>query len=67
MTLYNNITETIGRTPLVELSGLAKALGLKAKLFAKLECFNPGGSVKDRAALSMIRAAEKAASSPRAA
>ncbi len=60
MTLYNNITETIGRTPLVELSGLAKALGLKAKLFAKLECFNPGGSVKDRAALSMIRAAEKA-------
>ena len=60
MTLYNNITETLGRTPLVELSGLAKALGLKAKLFAKLECFNPGGSVKDRAALSMIRAAEKA-------
>ena len=60
MTLYNIITETIGRTPLVELSGLAKALGLKAKLFAKLECFNPGGSVKDRAALSMIRAAEKA-------
>ena len=60
MTLYNNITETIGRTPIVELSGLAKALGLKAKLFAKLECFNPGGSVKDRAALSMIRAAEKA-------
>ena len=60
MTLYNNITETISRTPLVELSGLAKALGLKAKLFAKLECFNPGGSVKDRAALSMIRAAEKA-------
>ena len=58
MTIYSNITETIGRTPLLELVGLEKALGLQARIFAKLECFNPGGSVKDRAALSMIRAAE---------
>lgn len=58
MTIYSNITETIGRTPLLELVGLEKALALQARIFAKLECFNPGGSVKDRAALSMIRAAE---------
>ena len=58
MTIYSNITETIGRTPLLELVGLEKAFGLQARIFAKLECFNPGGSVKDRAALSMIRAAE---------
>jgi cysteine synthase A len=58
MTIYSNITETIGRTPLLELVGLEKTLALQARIFAKLECFNPGGSVKDRAALSMIRAAE---------
>lgn len=58
MTIYSNITETFGRTPLLELVGLEKALALQARIFAKLECFNPGGSVKDRAALSMIRAAE---------
>lgn len=60
MTLYNNITETIGRTPLLELKGLTGTLGLKARIFAKLECFNPGGSIKDRAALAMIKAAEAA-------
>lgn len=58
MTLYNNITETIGRTPLLELKGLGKAQGLSTQIFAKLECFNPGGSIKDRAALFMIKAAE---------
>lgn len=58
MTLYSNITETIGQTPLLELRGLARDLGLKAQIFAKLEFFNPGGSVKDRAALAMIKDAE---------
>lgn len=60
MTLLSNITETIGRTPLLELKGLQEKLGLEARIFAKLESFNPGGSIKDRAALYMIRAAEVA-------
>lgn len=54
--IYNNITETIGRTPLVRLNRLNKG---KATILAKIESFNPGGSVKDRIALSMINAAEK--------
>lgn len=48
----------IGKTPLVELKVIEKHLGLKAKIFAKLECYNPGGSVKDRVALAMIEDAE---------
>lgn len=55
-TIYNNITETIGRTPLVRLNKINKG---KATLLVKLESFNPGGSVKDRIALSMIEDAEK--------
>ncbi len=55
--IYNNILETIGRTPLVKIS---KLVGKDdAFLIAKLEFFNPGGSVKDRIGLSMIEAAEK--------
>lgn len=48
----------IGNTPIVELKEIEKHFGLKAKIFAKLECFNPGGSVKDRVALAMIEDAE---------
>jgi cysteine synthase A len=55
--IYNNILETIGRTPLVKIN---KLVGKDdATLIAKLEFFNPGGSVKDRIGLSMIEAAEK--------
>jgi cysteine synthase A len=55
--IYNNILETIGRTPLVKIN---KLVGKEdATLIAKLEFFNPGGSVKDRIGLSMIEAAEK--------
>ena len=49
--IQRNITELIGRTPLVEISGLE---GQKARIAVKVESFNPGGSVKDRIALSMI-------------
>lgn len=59
MRIYKNITETIGGTPLVELERIEKELGLKAKIFAKLEYFNPAGSIKDRAALNMIETAER--------
>lgn len=57
--LYHSITETVGHTPLVELVNYEEAHGLKAKIFAKLESFNPAGSVKDRIALAMIEDAEK--------
>ena len=55
MTLYNSVTDLIGNTPLVRLSRLEKARNLGAHIYAKLEMFNPAGSVKDRAALFMIR------------
>ena len=57
--IYNNLTELIGNTPLVELQRIEKSLQLKARLVAKVESFNPGGSVKDRIALAMIEAAEQ--------
>lgn len=57
--VYSSLTELIGNTPLLELSILKKELGLKADILAKLEYFNPGGSVKDRVALSMIEDAER--------
>ncbi len=56
--VFNDITETIGRTPLVKIRRLVS--NIKPNILAKLECFNPGSSVKDRIALSMIRAAEEA-------
>ena len=55
--IYNDITELIGKTPIVRLSRLEASLGLGAELYAKLEYLNPTGSAKDRAALSMINAA----------
>ncbi len=58
MAIYRSASELIGNTPLLELCGLSEKLGLKGRLLAKLECFNPGGSAKDRVALSMIRDAE---------
>lgn len=55
----NSITETIGDTPLVRLNGYDNAVGAKGDIYAKVEFFNPGGSVKDRVALNMINVAEK--------
>ncbi|MGC9354913.1 MAG: cysteine synthase A [Mariniphaga sp.] len=54
--IYNSIVETIGKTPLVRLNKMNKS---RATILVKLEAFNPGGSVKDRIAKSMIEAAEK--------
>lgn len=54
---YENIIDTIGNTPLVKINRLSK--GLKPNFFAKIEYFNPGGSVKDRIAMNMIRIAEE--------
>ena len=57
--IYNSVTELIGKTPLLRLNNIEKALGLKGKLYAKLESFNPTGSAKDRPALFIIDDAEK--------
>lgn len=57
--IYTSADQLIGKTPLLELSHIEKKLGLKAKILAKLEYFNPAGSVKDRIAKAMIDAAEK--------
>ena len=59
MKIYGKIIDTIGGTPLVELKNLEKEFNLKARLVAKVESFNPGGSVKDRIAKAMIEDAEK--------
>lgn len=56
--IYNSIDQLIGSTPIVELTHIEKELGLKAKLLAKVEFFNPSGSVKDRIAKAMIDDAE---------
>lgn len=56
--IYKNATELIGKTPLVEFSNIEKKLGLEARILAKLEYFNPAGSVKDRIAKAMIEDAE---------
>ena len=60
MTIHANALDLIGKTPLVELSNYEKAHNLAARLVGKVEFFNPAGSTKDRAALSMIAAAEEA-------
>ena len=57
--IYHDLTELIGRTPLLEVHHVEEALGLKAHLVVKLESFNPGGSVKDRIAYAMILDAEQ--------
>ncbi len=56
--VYNNIIETIGKTPLVKLNRIAK--DIEPTVYAKVESFNPGGSVKDRICMSMIETAEAA-------
>lgn len=56
--IYTSAHQLIGHTPLLELTHIEEKLGLKAKLLAKLELFNPAGSVKDRVALTMIEDAE---------
>ena len=56
--IYTSIDQLIGRTPLLELTRIEKHFGLNAKIFAKLEYFNPAGSVKDRVAKAMIDDAE---------
>ncbi len=58
--VYNDITETMGATPLVRLNRVPQAAGAKAEILAKLEFFNPMSSVKDRIGVAMIEAAEKA-------
>ncbi len=59
MNVYGNITELIGHTPVVALEKFEKEQGVGAHLFAKLEAYNPTGSMKDRVALAMIRQAEE--------
>ena len=60
MNVHKSIAELIGHTPLVELANYERACGVPATLLGKVESFNPTGSVKDRAALAMIEAAEAA-------
>ena len=58
MSVYNNVAELIGKTPLLKLNNFSAAVGARANIIAKLEYFNPAGSVKDRVANAMISAAE---------
>ena len=57
-TIYTSFAQLIGKTPLLELTQIEKTLDLQARVLAKLECFNPSGSVKDRAARAMLDQAE---------
>lgn len=57
--IYTSVEQLVGHTPLVELTNLERENDLPARVLVKLECFNPGGSVKDRVALAMIQAAER--------
>lgn len=56
MNIYNNLLELIGNTPLVKINNINEG---EANIFAKIEYFNPAGSIKDRIALNMIEQAEK--------
>ena len=56
--IYTSVDQLIGHTPLLELTHIEKEYNLSARLIAKVESFNPAGSVKDRVALSMIETAE---------
>ena len=56
--IAERLTDLVGNTPLLELNNYNKNKGLKARVIAKLEYFNPAGSVKDRVALAMIEDAE---------
>ena len=57
--VYSDISKTIGNTPLVKLDNIKRAFNLKSNIYAKLEYFNPAGSIKDRVALNIIESAEK--------
>ena len=57
--IYTSADQLIGKTPLLELTHIEKEFGLQAKILAKLEYFNPAGSVKDRIAKAMLEAAEE--------
>ena len=59
MAIYNNVTELIGKTPILKLNNYSAKENVEANIFAKLEYFNPAGSVKDRIAAAMIAAAEE--------
>ncbi len=59
MKVYKSVSELIGKTPIMELAQIKKLNNLKANLFAKLECFNPAGSAKDRVAKAIIEEAIK--------
>ena len=59
MKIYNDVTELIGNTPLLEISRFSNQSGAKARILAKLEYLNPAGSVKDRVAANMIKRAEE--------
>lgn len=59
MRIYRSIGELVGKTPLIELVNFERKYGLEAKIIAKVEFFNPAGSVKDRVALEMIEQAER--------
>ena len=59
MKIYKNVSQLIGRTPLLELKNFGAGRGAKGNILAKLEYFNPAGSIKDRAALYMLAEAEK--------
>ena len=58
-TIENSILDTIGKTPLLCMNNIAGEISSNVKIYAKLECYNPGGSVKDRAAFQMIKDAEE--------
>jgi len=57
--IYTSADQLVGKTPLLELTHIEQALGLQAKIYAKLEYFNPAGSIKDRIAKAMIEDAEE--------
>lgn len=57
--MYPNILHAIGATPLIKLNKIPKEAGLKCDVYAKVEFFNPGGSVKDRIGFRMIEDAEE--------
>ena len=59
MKVYNSIIDLIGNTPLLELKNIKEKFNLKSNIYAKLESYNPGGSIKDRIALKMIEDLEK--------
>ena len=52
--IYNNFAELVGKTPLLKADGFKKKENISAEIYAKLECFNPAGSVKDRVAVNML-------------